>query len=274
MIGQRDLLRKINHQIDNGKFPRFSILIGERGCGKKTLANEIAQRLDAFPCFVGNKVDDIRQVIDNSYKNDLKIVYIIADADNMSSNAENAILKITEEPPKNAYFIITCELADNLLPTIKSRGVTYMLEPYSYEEKCDFLATIEVSDENFDFLVDSCSNIGEMQELLKINITEFREYVNLVVENIAEVSGSNAFKIGDKIALKDEEDKYNLRLFLKAFNIICTDKMHESSGEVAQLQYGRAVAITGDALSELSIKGINKTMLFDTWLLKIRSEWL
>ena len=40
------------------------------------------------------------------------------------------------------------------------------------------------------------------------------------------------------------------------------------------LKYARAIAITGDSLSQLNIRGINKQMLFDTWLLSIREEWL
>lgn len=271
MIGQRELLKRIDGQIERDKFPRFTILIGEKGSGKKLLAKNISNKLHAPLCCVEHKADSIREMIDLAYKAELPIIYLIADCDSMSSASANAILKVTEEPPRNAYFILTCENLDNLLPTIKSRGVTYMLEPYSYEDKCDYVDTIQeqFADDIVEFVLDIASNIGECKELLNIDLKAFIDYVNLVIDNIAEVSGSNAFKIADKIALKDESDKYNLRLFWKAFRAICVDRM--SSGDA--IKFARAVALTGDYLQQLSIKGINRQMLFDAWMLDIRNEW-
>lgn len=270
MIGQKVLVEKIRGQIERKKFPRFSILIGESGSGKKTLAKEISNLLGCSVTIVGISAENIRLCVEDSYKLIDPIVYVVADCDNMSGAAANALLKVTEEPPQKAYFILTCENLENLLPTIKSRGVTYMLEPYSYEDKCDYLHTQKpVIEEDEAFILEVATNIGDLQKFLEMNISEFREYVNLVIDNIAEVQGSNAFKIGEKIALKDE-DKYNLKLFWRAFSCLCIDRM---MGEDA-LKYAVAVAITGDAIQQLSIKGINKDMLFSTWILDIRSEWL
>lgn len=273
MIGQRDLVHRISEQISRNKFPRFTILIGESGSGKKTMALEIAKQLNGISVISNTKVDFIREIIDMSYKVVDTTIYIIPDCDNMSSAAANALLKVTEEPPNNAYFILTCENADNLLNTIKSRGVTYMLEPYSYEDKCDYIDTLadRISDDDMEFMLAVATNPGDINKFKSMDIKAFTDYVKLVIDNIAEVSGSNAFKIADKIALKDEEDKYNLKLFWRAFSAICVDKM---TTEDDPLKYARAVAITGDSLQQLVIKGINRTMLFDTWLLDIRSEWL
>lgn len=274
MIGQRVLLDRIGGQIERKKFPRFSILIGEKGSGKKLLAKSIAQML-GIPCSVvsDNKVDTVREIIDAAYSIDTPIVYVIPDCDNMSGASANALLKITEEPPRNAYFIITCENEENLLSTIRSRGVTYMLEPYSYEDKCDYIEEQGAPplEEDEEFILEVASNCGEVQQLLNMDIHQFKTYVDLVIDNIAEVSGSNAFKIGEKVALKDEEDKYNLKLFLKAFNSMCVSRMYENKDP---LKYARAIGITGDYIQQLNIRGINKTMLFDNWILAIREDWL
>ena len=274
MIGQRYLLERIKGQIERNRFPRFSILIGDKGSGKKCLANTIGNYLKYPVAFVDIKVDAIREVINTAYKIDLPVIYVIADCDNMSSAAANALLKVTEEPPKNAYFILTCENEENLLQTIKSRGVTYMLEPYGYDDKCDYIEQQGVPEfeEDENFILDVASNPGEVQQMLKMDISQFRKYVDLVTDNIAEVSDSNAFKIGDKIALKDEEDKYDLCLFWKAFRSVCTDRMRCDTTD--PLKYARAIAITGEKLSQLNIRGINKQELFDTWILDIREEWL
>lgn len=273
MIGQRYLLERINGQIERRKFPRFSILIGEKGSGKKTLAKEIGSKLGIATALVGISVDNIRECIEASYRLVEPVVYIIADCDNMSSAAANALLKVTEEPPQQAYFILTCENEENLLQTIRSRGVTYMLEPYSYEDKCDYIESRSIPEfeEDENFILDIASNCGEVEKLLTMDVHQFRTYVDLVIDNIAEVSRSNAFKIGEKLALKDETDKYDLTLFWKAFRSVCTDRMKENDDP---LKYARAIAITGESLSHLNIRGINKQELFDIWLLNIREEWL
>ena len=284
MIGQRVLLERIGGQVERKKFPRFSILIGEKGSGKKTLAKNIAQMLGAMPVLASIKAEDIREITDVSYRITDTVVYIIPDCDNMSSASANALLKVTEEPPQNAYFILTCENEENLLSTIRSRGVTYMLEPYTYEDKCDYIdyqsskhQRYFYPEEEEEFVLEVASNIGEVELFMQANdkdthaIMNFKDYVNLVIDNVAEVSDSNAFKIADKIALKDEEDKYNLKLFWKAFNALCIDRMKAGDNP---LMYARAIGVTGDYAQQLNIRGINKQMLFDNWLIAIREEWL
>lgn len=54
-------------------------------------------------------------------------VYIIPEADIMTVQAQNALLKTIEEPPQYAVFILLTENADVLLPTINSRCVMLKL---------------------------------------------------------------------------------------------------------------------------------------------------
>ena len=273
MIGQKALLDRIRGQVEREKFPRFSIFIGEKGSGKKTLAYEVASMMGISTVVVGTNVDSIRTCIEDSYKYGEKIIYIVADCDTMSSAAANALLKVTEEPPKQAYFILTCENVENLLATLKSRGVTYMLSPYSYDDKCDYIEgedTAVLSDEDIGFMLNVASNIGELKTLISMNIKEFKEYVNLVIDNILEVSDSNAFKIGEKIALKDEPDKYNLPLFWKAFTELCSIRMKEN--EQTAFKYSQIISITEYYVPQVQIKGLNKQMLFDKWIIDLREE--
>ena len=48
-------------------------------------------------------------------------VVIIDDADTMNRNAQNALLKILEEPPKNTILILVAHRLGTLIPTIRSR---------------------------------------------------------------------------------------------------------------------------------------------------------
>ena len=48
-------------------------------------------------------------------------VYIIEEADRMNLPAQNAALKLLEEPPRGVIFLLCCENAQQLLPTVRSR---------------------------------------------------------------------------------------------------------------------------------------------------------
>jgi len=76
-------------------------------------------------------VDDIREQINNDvmikpYSSKYKI-YIIPDADLMTPQAQNALLKTIEEPPEYAVFMLLAENTQNLLSTINSRCVMLRL---------------------------------------------------------------------------------------------------------------------------------------------------
>ena len=72
-------------------------------------------------------VDEVRVQINNDimirpYNGKYKI-YIVPDADMMTPQAQNALLKTIEEPPEYAVIFLLTENADSLLPTILSRCV-------------------------------------------------------------------------------------------------------------------------------------------------------
>jgi hypothetical protein len=54
-------------------------------------------------------------------------VFILNAADLITPEAQNALLKVTEEPPKGVRFIFTLENSHNLLPTLRSRLVVVPL---------------------------------------------------------------------------------------------------------------------------------------------------
>ena len=73
---------------------------------------------------------------------------------------------------------------------------------------------------------------------------------------------ANAFKIPSKVALKEDAEGYDLRLFWKAFMKISFD-------------VGRynGIYTTSKYLQKLRVKGINRSMLMDNWILEIRELW-
>ncbi|MCQ2479654.1 MAG: hypothetical protein MJ120_03355 [Clostridia bacterium] len=54
-------------------------------------------------------------------------VCIIKDAETMNASAQNAFLKVLEEPPANVKFILCCDNAGSMLETIRSRATVYSM---------------------------------------------------------------------------------------------------------------------------------------------------
>lgn len=67
-------------------------------------------------------------------------VYVVHHADTMNAYAQNAILKLLEEGPAYAAFLLLCENPGSLLPTIRSRCEGLSLTPVSTREAGDWLA--------------------------------------------------------------------------------------------------------------------------------------
>lgn len=160
IVGHTDIIEYMKTAVSQNKVSHAYILNGERGSGKKMLAKLFAQSLQCEaggeePCnechackqaMSGNhpdivrvvhekpnsiSVDDIRRQVNDDiqvkpYSGKYKI-YIIPEADLMTVQAQNAILKTIEEPPAYAVIFLLAENADSLLPTIRSRCVMLKL---------------------------------------------------------------------------------------------------------------------------------------------------
>ncbi|GBD94141.1 DNA polymerase III subunit tau [bacterium BMS3Abin05] len=66
-------------------------------------------------------------------------VIIISEADRMTEQAANSILKLLEEPPEKTMFILTTSQIDRLLPTIVSRCQVIKFSPLKADEIRDEL---------------------------------------------------------------------------------------------------------------------------------------
>ena len=275
MIGQKDLLDMINKQIEDATFPRFSIIIGQEGSGKRTLAKAIAMALECNIVFIESKVDAVREMIKECYSVTEPMVYCIADTDTMSVSAKNALLKICEEPPKNAYIIMTADSNTNVLSTLWSRAGRYFMQPYTPQDLIDYAETACSEPMNVGIMLDLCETPGDINTLESVGAEEFYEFVEKVVDNVAETSAANAFKIANSINFKGTEG-YDMALFLRAFRAICGTRLREATveGNTENLEhYSLGIKVVSKTLNQLQITGINKGALFDIFILDIRREW-
>lgn len=281
MIGQTNLISQLQRQIDEGTLPRFIIFTGDKGSGKKTLAREMRNMLGCTTLYniPDVKIDSIRWLIQEAYKTKVPSVYIILDADEMSVNAKNALLKVTEEPPNKAYFIMTLEDENNTLETIRSRATIYSMENYSKKELTDYIISkyaVEATTNVKNTLLLLGSTPGEINTMMQMKggVCEFYNYVEKVVDNIATVSGANCFKIADKISFKEDEEGYDLKLFWKAFCTVCQYQSTHTEDKDEVQQYTSGELLTSNYIKDLRLKSVNKRMLFDHWILAIRRLWM
>lgn len=164
LAGNGPVKRQLAAEIDAGRFPHALLIEGAPGSGRRTLARIVARAAlcrcdDAAqrPCGtctacqkevppdlteVGGDgtaipVDAIRRLREDAYlkpnESDYR-VFLLADAQLMRHEAQNALLKILEEPPAHVIFILTCDSRTALLPTIQSRCVCLTLAPVAWEE--------------------------------------------------------------------------------------------------------------------------------------------
>ena len=86
-------------------------------------------------------VDAIRQLRSDAYirPNDASAkVYFINGASLMNEAAQNALLKILEQPPENVYFILGDKTVNELLPTVLSRVTMFRLDGETVKEKARY----------------------------------------------------------------------------------------------------------------------------------------
>ena len=267
MIGQRCVQQQIKSEIEARALARFIILVGDTGSGRKTLAKEIAKWTDAECVIVDKGVDAIREVIEQCYKISSNVLYVL-DGDNMSNASKSALLKVTEEPPNKARFVLTVTDVEQTLPTLTSRARVFRMNVYTDTDIAYFAGTEDIRFPSY------CTNKYEVDLLKKYGIDEFTNFVELVVDNVAEVSGANSFKLEEKIALKNEDDKYDMKIFLQAFRIVCMKRIQSSEAYYDRHIYIKWIYITTEILGTLRLATINKTALFDKWILDIREAFL
>ena len=266
MVGQTNNLHIIDTWKEFNLFPSFIIISGEKGSGKKTLAAHIAKRMGGCVVTPGIGVDAVREAIDNAYKCNASTVSIFPDADKMSPQAKNALLKVTEEAPKRAYFIMTIEAEENMLRTLLSRAVRLRMEPYMTRELWKLCRDNTISS--------IARTPGQVQTLQQMNVPEFVEYCDLLLHKLGTVSGVNAFKSANRLSFKEEQEGYDVALTLNCVQALANKEFCSGKhGPEERERYVKIMLCCCEYYRQLSINGIRKDSTFDMWILEMRKIW-
>ena len=166
LLGNAALKASLGSAFRADRISHSYLISGPAGSGKHTLAAILAA---AMQCTAGERRPcgvclQCRKVFDNVHpdvitvddpekktvpvdlirraRSDLYIlpnegrrkVYVIPRANDMNANAQNALLKVMEEPPSYGAFLLLSDNPEKLLPTIRSRCVSLRLSPLAASE--------------------------------------------------------------------------------------------------------------------------------------------
>ncbi len=167
LFGNEDIKTALAGFTDRNAFPHSLLIRGPAGSGKATVAKLAAlsiacQSKGPRPCLaceacrkiqadispdvitIGSLkdrrtigVEAVREIRETAYikPNDLSVkIYLLRDAERMTVQAQNALLKLFEEPPAGVYFFLMTAEPTALLPTVRSRAPELRTELFHHQD--------------------------------------------------------------------------------------------------------------------------------------------
>ena len=174
LVDNEKAYRTLSIWSDGGRLPHAVLIEGEKGSGRKTFATELAGVIlcegEHRPCGLcrhcrkvekgihpdiseyggGNgarsfHIDTVREIRAAAQIRPNEAdsrVFILRDVQNMSAQAQNALLKTIEEPAKGVHFILTCVNREQMLPTILSRVAVVSLKVPEFQQCIELLRSL------------------------------------------------------------------------------------------------------------------------------------
>ena len=216
IYGAEKIKSSVKTLIREGRLHHAYLIDGAKGTGKKSLVKYIAYELCggenadertikrisewAYPDIrlitkeEGKKnisVNSVREMIDDVYLTPTELdfkLYAFDCAETLSSQAQNALLKVIEEPPAKVYIFLLCENASQILQTIRSRVQKLTMPLFSREETEKFIKEKhrgeDIPKESIDIAVNlSNGSLGRAEELLfDEKARDFYNYTYRIIE--------------------------------------------------------------------------------------------
>lgn len=241
IIGNNAIISHLKSAIEMDKVSHAYILDAPSGYGKMLIAKAFAKTLQCeesgtSPCnacqscllFDSNNHPDFH-IIEKTKKRGLgvdeirdglnrdiyikpyrfrKKIYIINEADSMTEQAQNALLKTIEEPPSYGVIILLAENSNRFLPTILSRCVLIKLKPIKESDVREYLIEEHGMKEKDASLYASFSrgNIGRaLQFSMSESFYDMRQIIADTIEIIIQQSEEEIFaQVQKMLEYKDE----------------------------------------------------------------------
>lgn len=191
-----------------------------------------------------------------------KKVYIINDADFMTKEAQNCLLKTLEEPPEYASIILVLSNESKLLATIKSRCTKIVFEPLSNDEIIKYFSINQIDALNENILKVCNGSIGKAIKLKDDSI--HYEQIDSILNNISKSNIIDIWNQSDVLY----SSKDNINNLLEYMNIVLLDKLLDTN----DTRYIKCVQYVEQTKKKL-LSNANFDMCIDNLLLKIWEEF-
>ena len=290
ILGNDKIKNELIQAVNLKKISHSYLFIGTSGIGKKMIAKEFAKMIlcegeekycnhcksciefdsNNNPDFIiiepdgtSIKIEQIREMqkkileapIESSKK-----VYIIDDADLMTIEAQNCLLKTLEEPPEFVNIILVGSNESNFLSTIKSRCTIIKFQDIENDDIKTYLynkyGTKDISENMLDLFEGS---IGKAENLR--NEEELYTKIIEIIENIKKLSLIDFLKKAE-IIYKLQEEKNNI---LESINIILFKKSKQDE------RFLNCINLVEDTKKRINANG-NYNMCIDNMLFRIWEE--
>lgn len=160
-------------------------------------------------------------------------IVIIDPADDMNRNAANAILKILEEPPKRALFLVLSHAPGRLLPTIRSRCLPLKLAPLADDALVAALAHLGISGEGGAVLSAAKGSVGEALKLLNYGGGEIIAAYDEVLSAEGPAARKAMHRLADALAGKESDTIFDFFVSHVGDDIMNRARVAAGEGQIA-----------------------------------------
>lgn len=262
------------------------MLTGPENIGKHAIARHVAARLlnvnveelirigmyrEVLAVGATISIEQIRDLfhffaLKTTGKSSTRRVVVIPDAEQMNQPAQNALLKMLEEPPEDAVLILTSSVPHKLLPTITSRTQKLLLRKPAKEAVKDFFSSKYSTSELDRAFMMTGGRIGAMIKLLGTTA----ENGEIGLNDVKQILSLPVF---DQLVLVETtlKDKTAARQFIESLSQISAASLMQTAGNVAAMEQWKRISSASYVAGEALAKNANPKLVLLELMLSLRA---
>lgn len=266
IVGHEDSIDMLQAMLAAGRVPHALLFVGQEGIGKAMVANVLAAALlchagDGRPCGKCRSCGQLEQKLHPDFlvvrpegrtikieqiramQHEMSLapytgrykVCIIEEAETMSKEAANSLLKVLEEPPGDVVFILVAAARYRLLPTILSRCLTLSFQPIPCNQLTAALRARGGAPEQAETAAHlSSGRMGIALGILSPGGLTLRDTAMDIVQRLP-AGGMNM--IWDSASKISKMERPEVLLLLRYFTYILRDILLTAVGQARQMLY-------------------------------------